>query len=129
MPHFVVEKIQNALNEDGKPLKGSRIHILGVAYKRGIDDVRESPALDIIHLLKGRGATVTFSDPYVPSIRMDGQTMLASDQTSGVREADCAVIITDHTNIDYPAIVNEARLVVDTRNALRGMTSKNIIRL
>jgi UDP-N-acetyl-D-glucosamine dehydrogenase len=129
MPHFVVEKIQNALNERAKPVKGSRIHILGVAYKRGIDDVRESPALDIIHLLQRRGATVTFSDPYVPSIRIDEETMMATDAANAVAEADCAVIITDHLNVDYALIVSQAKLVVDTRNALRGMTSEKIIRL
>ncbi len=129
MPHFVVEKIQNALNERAKAVKGSRIHILGVAYKRGIDDVRESPALDIIHLLQRRGATVTFSDPYVPSIRIEEETMMATDATKAVGEADCAVIITDHPGIDYARIVDQAKLVVDTRNALRGMTSDKIIRL
>ena len=95
MPHFVVEKVQNALNQSGKAVKGSRIHILGVAYKRDIEDVRESPALDIIHLLQRRGATVTFSDPYVPSIRIEGQTMMATDADSAVPESDCAVVITD----------------------------------
>src|SRR5215831_13423477 len=78
MPHFVVEKIQNALNARGKPLKGSHIHILGVAYKRDIDDVRESPALDIIHLLQNRGARVTFTDPYVSSISVNGRKLASS---------------------------------------------------
>jgi len=128
MPHFVVEKVQNALNDRGKALKGSHIHILGVAYKRDIDDVRESPALDIIHLLQRRGATVTFSDPHVPSIRLEDQTLLAVDHSTA-EEADCAVIVTDHHNIDYAAIASKAKLVVDTRNALRQMTSENIIRL
>ena len=72
MPHFVVDKMQNALNDHAKPLKGSHVHVLGVAYKRDIDDVRESPALDIIHLLGKRGASVTYSDPYVPQLRADG---------------------------------------------------------
>ena len=72
MPHFVVEKVQSALNDASKPVKGSRIHILGVAYKRDIDDVRESPALDIIHLLLRRGAAISYSDPYVPEVSIDG---------------------------------------------------------
>jgi len=72
MPHFVVDKIQNALNDHSKALKGSHVHVLGVAYKRDIDDVRESPALDIIHLLGKRGASVTYSDPYVPQLHADG---------------------------------------------------------
>jgi UDP-N-acetyl-D-glucosamine dehydrogenase len=79
MPHFVVDKIQNALNEHSKPLKGSRVHVLGVAYKRDIDDVRESPALDVIHLLCRRGARVTYNDPYVPAIQADGIEMKSVD--------------------------------------------------
>ena len=129
MPHFVVEKIQNALNDRGKAVKGSHIHILGVAYKRDIDDVRESPALDIIHLLQRRGAAVTFSDPYVPSIRIDENLMLAADAATAVPAADCTVVITDHRNVDYASLLNSAQLVVDTRNASRGMKSDKIIRL
>jgi UDP-N-acetyl-D-glucosamine dehydrogenase len=128
MPHFVVEKIQGALNDRGKAVKNSHVHILGVAYKRDIDDVRESPALDIIHLLKRLGAKVTYSDPYVPSIRLEDEHMFASDESSAVA-ADCAVIVTDHSATDYAAIVNAARLIVDTRNALRGFSSDKIIRL
>jgi len=129
MPHFVVEKVQNALNDAGKAVKGSLIHVAGVAYKRDIDDVRESPALDIIHLLQRRGATVTYSDPYVPSIRIEGELLLATDALEGARQADCTVIITDHRAIDYRGLLGEARLIVDTRNALRGVVSEKIIRL
>lgn len=132
MPHFVVEKIQNALNEHLKPLKGSHVHILGVAYKREIDDVRESPALDILHLLGKRGAKVTYSDPFVPRLRADGslpQGMEAIDPEQGTAEADCVVIVTDHRDFDYPQIVASARLIVDTRNALKGYHSEKIVRL
>lgn len=129
MPHFVVEKVQNGLNDCGKPVNGSRIHILGVAYKRDIDDVRESPALDIIHLLQRRGAHVTFSDPHIPSIRLEGGVLWASEPLSSVAAADCTLIVTDHAGFDYAAIVKEANLIVDTRNALRGMQSEKIIRL
>ncbi len=129
MPHFVVEKVQNALNDRGKAVKGSRIHILGVAYKRDIDDVRESPALDIIHLLQRRGATVTFSDPHVPTIRMDGQIMTACEPLESCAKADATVIITDHKSIDYAPIVAKAALIIDTRNALRGFDAANVIRL
>jgi UDP-N-acetyl-D-glucosamine dehydrogenase len=129
MPHFVVEKVQNALNDAGKAVKGSLIHVAGVAYKRDIDDVRESPALDIIHLLQRRGATVTYSDPYVPSIRIEGELLLATDALEGARQADCTVIITDHRAIDYRELLGEARLIVDTRNALRGVASEKVIRL
>jgi UDP-N-acetyl-D-glucosamine dehydrogenase len=132
MPHFVVDKIQNALNDHCKPLKGSRVHILGVAYKRNIDDVRESPALDIIHLLGRRGAIVTYSDPFVPILRADGflsQSMEAIDPESAAAGADCVVIVTDHKAFNYPRILECARLIVDTRNALKGETSEKIVRL
>ncbi len=129
MPHFVVDKIQNALNEHSKPLKGSHVHILGVAYKRDIDDVRESPALDIIHLLGRRGAKVTYSDPYVPKVQADGIAMQATDAAKAAAEADCLVIVTDHKAFDYKGIVEKARLIVDTRNALKGNPSPKIVRL
>jgi UDP-N-acetyl-D-glucosamine dehydrogenase len=129
MPHFVVDKIQNALNEHSKPLKGSRVHILGVAYKRDIDDVRESPALDIIHLLGRRGARVSYSDPYVAQIHADGIEMKSVDAAGVVEDADCVVIVTDHRSFDYPGVVAAAKLIVDTRNALKGFRSDNIVRL
>jgi UDP-N-acetyl-D-glucosamine dehydrogenase len=132
MPHFVVAKIQNALNEHSKPLKGSSVHVLGVAYKRDIDDVRESPALDIIHLLGKRGATLTYSDPFVPKLHADGvlpYDMEAIDSLQGSEDADCVVIVTDHKKFDYAGILSRAQLVVDTRNALKGYTSEKIVRL
>jgi UDP-N-acetyl-D-glucosamine dehydrogenase len=129
MPHFVVDKVQNALNDHCKALKGSKIHILGVAYKRDIEDVRESPALDIMHLLKLRGADVTFSDPYVPSVRIENDISFSTDLFSSVQSADCVVIITDHSSVDYASVVNEARLIVDTRNALKSIVSPKIVRL
>jgi UDP-N-acetyl-D-glucosamine dehydrogenase len=129
MPHFVVDKVQNALNDHSKPLKGSKVHVLGVAYKRDIDDVRESPALDVIHLLGRRGARVTYSDPYVSHIQADGIEMKSIDPTSIVEEADCVVIITDHRAFDYKNVVEKARLIVDTRNALKGFSASTIVRL
>src|SRR5579871_178908 len=99
MPHFVVDKIQNALNDHSKPLKGSRVHVLGVAYKREIDDVRESPALDIILLLQRRGAVVSFTDPYVHSLQSQNTVLESQDLLEGVRSADCVVIVTDHSNV------------------------------
>ncbi len=128
MPHFVVEKVQNALNDAGKAVKGSKIHIYGVSYKRDIDDVRESPALDIIHLLSKRGAKVSYSDPYVPEIRLEDNTLLAQDG-GALDEADCVVIVTDHAAFDYKDLVKKARLIVDTRNALKGVQSEKIVRL
>ena len=129
MPHFVVDKVQNALNDHAKPLKGSRVHVMGVAYKRDIDDVRESPALDILHLLGRRGAKLSYSDPYVDCINADGIQMKSSEPVSAVQEADCVVIVTDHKKFDYAGLVKSARLIVDTRNALKKFQSDNIVRL
>jgi UDP-N-acetyl-D-glucosamine dehydrogenase len=129
MPHFVVDKIQNALNDHSKPLKGSHIHILGVAYKRDIDDVRESPALDIILLLERRGARVTYSDPFVPSIHLDARELRAEDVLRMSAEADCVVVVTDHAAFDYRAIAETSVLIVDTRNALKNYPSKKVVRL
>ena len=129
MPHFAVQKVQNALNDVSKPLKGSHVHIVGVAYKRNIDDVRESPALDVMHLLQKRGATVTYSDPYVPSIRLENRIAKAEDLMLNAKKADCCVIITDHKDFDYDALLDAANLIVDTRNALKGRKSTKIVRL
>jgi UDP-N-acetyl-D-glucosamine dehydrogenase len=129
MPHFVVEKIVNALNDHSKALRGSHVHIVGVAYKRDIDDVRESPALDILHLLTKRGARVTYSDPYVQSIRVKDEVLLAEPLEPMAASADCVVIVTNHTSYNYPVLVACSRLIVDTRNALKGVESKNIVRL
>ena len=128
MPHFVVDKVQNALNDHSKPLKGSHIHILGVAYKKDIEDVRESPALDIIHLLNRRGARVTYTDPHVPTLQHEG----VASHSEGLEltgTADCVLILTNHSAFSYDSIVKKARLIVDTRNALRGYTAENIARL
>jgi len=128
MPHFVANKVQNALNDVGKAVKGSKIHIYGVAYKRDIEDVRESPALDVIHLLQKRGGTISFSDPHVPELRQENGELLAADP-GAMDSADCVVIVTDHASFDYQALVARAKLIVDTRNALKGFTSDNIVRL
>ena len=128
MPHFVTDKVQNALNDAGKPVKGSRIHVMGVAYKRNIDDMRESPALDVLLLLERRGGIVSYSDPYVPRLRLDGLQLEAQPE-SAAADADCVVIITDHTGFDYRALMERAPLIVDTRNALKGYTSPKIVRL
>jgi len=128
MPHFVVDKIQNALNDHGKPVKGSHIHVLGVAYKKNIEDVRESPALDIMLLLKRRGARLTFSDPYVAQLDLEGQ-QLKSQDAALVASADCTVVVTDHSSFDYRKIADAAKLIVDTRNAFKGISSPKIVRL
>jgi len=129
MPQFVVAKIQAALNNHSKPVKGSRLHVLGVAYKRNIDDMRESPALDVILLLKKLGAEVTYSDPYVPKLKLDSIDLSSLDPIASAKNADCCVIITDHSNFDYREILNSANLIVDTRNAFRGAESEKIVRL
>ena len=118
MPSYVVEKVVSALNDQRKAVNGSRILVLGVAYKRDIDDVRESPALDVIRLLEELGAEVAFHDPYVPSFREDGVlhegVALSDEELSG---SDAVVIVTDHTSVDYQRVVNLAPLLIDTRNA------------
>ncbi len=129
MPEFVVEKIQNALNDASKPVRGSRVHVLGTAYKRDIDDVRESPALDIILLLQRRGALVTYSDPYVRRIQINGTNLEAQEMSPAIKAADCVVIVTDHSGVDYAAVVDGSKLIVDTRNALKGYRSEKIVRL
>jgi UDP-N-acetyl-D-glucosamine dehydrogenase len=129
MPEHVVGRIQDALNNAAKPVRGSRIHVLGVAYKRDIDDVRESPALDIIHLLRRMGAVISYSDPYVPKIALDGAELHSADLLNAVKEADCVVVLTDHSGVDYAAVVRHARLIFDTRNALKNISSDKIIKL
>ncbi len=128
MPQFVADKVQDALNDAGKPVKGSRIHVMGVAYKRDIDDVRESPALDVMHLLKKRGAVLTYSDPHVPVLRVEGLDLTAAPEGTA-SAADCVVIITNHSAFDYDALVQRAALIVDSRNALKGYASEKIVRL
>jgi UDP-N-acetyl-D-glucosamine dehydrogenase len=128
MPHFVVDKVQNALNDAGKPLMRSRIHVMGVAYKRDIDDLRESPALDVMLLLKRRGAVLSYSDPYVPKLRLD-TTDFAAQPEDAAAGADSVVIITDHAAFDYRALVDRARLIVDTRNELKAYDSDKIVTL
>src|SRR5579863_5420448 len=128
MPHFVIDKVQNAFIESGKPLRGAHIYVLCVAYKRDIDDVRESPALDIIMLLERKGARLTYSDPHVPQLDLDGE-ILESDSVDLVASADCTVIVTDHAAFDYREVAERAKLIVDTRNALKGIVSEKIVRL
>jgi UDP-N-acetyl-D-glucosamine dehydrogenase len=128
MPRFVVDKVCDALNNVSKPVRGSRIHIFGVAYKRNIDDVRESPALDVMALLKRKGAILSYSDPHVPVLHLDGFDLMAQAEEAALA-ADCVVIITDHAAFDYRALADGARLIVDTRNALKGIQSDKIMRL
>ena len=118
MPDYVVEKVAKALNDVRKPVSGSRILVLGVAYKKNIEDVRESPALDVIRLLAARGAEVSFHDSYVHVIREEGTEHEGVSLTpDALSSADAVVIVTDHDNVDYDLVLEHAQLVVDTRNA------------
>jgi UDP-N-acetyl-D-glucosamine dehydrogenase len=119
MPLYVVNKVMDALNEERKTVNGATILVLGVAYKRDIDDMRESPALDIIALLEERGAKVEYHDPFVPDLHEEGLDNVSCDLTADLLGAvDCVVIVTDHTTIDYEFVAENAPLIVDTRNAL-----------
>ena len=119
MPIYVVAKIQDALNEQRKPLNGSRVLVLGAAYKPDIADLRESPALDVIGLLENKGAQVSYHDPYITRLQHDDwEKTSVPDLTETLRDVDCVVIITNHSDYDYAAILREAELIVDTRNAI-----------
>lgn len=117
MPRYWVQKVQDALNDVGKAVKGSRVLILGVSYKKDVADLRESPALDIIHLLEVKGARVTYHDPHVPAFEHEGMAMVSvTNLAQAVLDADCVVIVTDHTVYDWNSITTQASLVVDTRH-------------
>jgi UDP-N-acetyl-D-glucosamine dehydrogenase len=119
MPYYWADQVQSALNEHGKAVKNSRILVLGVAYKKGVSDTRESPALDIIHLLSEKGGLMSYHDPYVPTIEyLDVALKSVADLDAALREADCTVIVTDHTLYDWEAIRRQARLIIDTRHVL-----------
>jgi UDP-N-acetyl-D-glucosamine dehydrogenase len=129
MPYNVITSTISALNKQKKPINGSKVLVLGVAYKRDIDDLRESPALTIIELLQKEGATVSYNDPYFPFVgrgrKYDLQMKCAPLDNLG--QYDCVLIVTDHSDYDYKKIVNEAKLVVDSRNATRGIKSDKIV--
>jgi UDP-N-acetyl-D-glucosamine dehydrogenase len=130
MPRCVVTRAMELLNEHGKAMRGSRIHILGVTYKKDISDSRESPALEVIKILMALGANVTYSDPFVPSLSIEGHNFEAIQPSRDVLgSCDMAIIITDHTAFDYGEIVKNAPLVFDTRNASSGIKAKSLVRL
>jgi UDP-N-acetyl-D-glucosamine dehydrogenase len=130
MPYYVLSSVSAALNQQKKSVNGSRVLVLGVAYKKDIDDLRESPALTIIELLQKEGAQVSYHDPYFPFIgkgrKYDLQMKRADLEQLG--QYDCILIVTDHSDYDYRRIVNEAQLVVDTRNATKGIESPKVVR-
>lgn len=130
MPYHVISEVMNALNRRKKALNGSRVLVLGVAYKKDIDDLRESPSLTIIELLQKEGAQVSYNDPYFPMIGRGRHYDLQMKRTEldNLGQYDCVLIVTDHSDYDYRHIVNESQLIVDTRNATRGIQSDKIVR-
>lgn len=132
MPRYVVTRVQDALNEHGKALKGSEILILGVAYKPDISDLRESPALDVIGLLIGKGARVRYFDPFVESFSHDGiELRSVEDPLAAAAQADCVVVVTNHASFDYPGLAGVSQLIFDSRDAFRaaGIRDAKIVRL
>ncbi len=133
MPLYVIDQVVDALNDDSKSVRGSKIAVIGVAYKRDVDDVRESPALDIIQLLEEKGAQVSYHDPFVASIRLEHNRTMQTVELSQqwLNEADCVVIVTDHSALDWTWIVSNSKLIVDTRNVTAAMRSNGhrIVRL
>ena len=130
MPYFIMAQISAALNDHSKSIKGSKIMVLGLAYKRDIDDLRESPSLTIIELLRGKGALVSYNDPFFPTVGHGRHYALNMTCTSldNLDQYDAVIIVTDHSTYDYKAIVEQSQLVVDTRNATKGINSPKIIR-
>jgi UDP-N-acetyl-D-glucosamine dehydrogenase len=126
MPEYVCDRIARVLNDREKSVKGSRVLVAGVTYKRDIEDVRESPALDILRLLEARGARVSYSDPHVPELEWNGGHLRSEDLLSAARQADLVVIVTDHTTFPYAELLEASRAIVDTRNATRGLRSPKI---
>jgi len=130
MPEHVVNLVAEGLNRRGRPVRGSRVLVLGVSYKADIDDTRESPSLDIMETLRERGARIEYSDPFVPVLEFGGRRLRSVPLTaSRLRSFDCVIIATAHKTFPYASVLKHAKLVVDTRNALQGRKSPRIIRL
>jgi len=130
MPYFVIDQLADGLNKHRKSINGSKILVLGLAYKRDIDDLRESPSLTIIELLREKGAVVSYNDPFFPTVGRGRHYALNMTNTplDNLGQFDAVVIVTDHSSYDYKAIVDQSQLVVDTRNATKGMNSPKIVR-
>lgn len=122
MPHYVVDRLADSLNGKGRAIHGSKILLVGVAYKKDVTDMRESPALEIIEFLKEKGARISYHDPYVPLLKTeDGKLRSVKLSGASLRMQDAVVIVTNHTNLDYRFILSNSRLILDTRNALKGL--------
>ena len=130
MPEFTVSRVASALNQRKKSIKGSRLLALGIAYKRDVSDTRESPALQVARTLMEKGATVTYSDPYVPMVAIGEETLVSVPLTAQlIQSMDCVVILTDHPAVDYSMIATHSAVVVDCRNALKNFSGVNVIPL
>jgi UDP-N-acetyl-D-glucosamine dehydrogenase len=131
MPHYVVEKVADGLNAHKKALNSSHVLLLGVAYKKDVKDLRESPALEIIEILKKKKAAISYYDPHFPYLKMDGIDLkCVAFNKESFKNADCVIIVTDHSDVDYDFVVEHSKLVVDTRNILKGMKDREkIVRL
>jgi UDP-N-acetyl-D-glucosamine dehydrogenase len=127
MPYFCVERIERALNDAGKPVNGSRIAILGVSYKGGVGDIRESPALRIMQVLAKRGGVLTYHDPYVPALTELGLESASLDEA--ISDADAVVLVTAHPGIDHAQLASESPLFIDLRGVTRGIRTDNVVRL
>ncbi len=129
MPEYVVTKLADALNEKSKSIKNSRVLVLGVAYKKDVADLRESPALDVITLLLKKQAKLSYYDSYIPTVKAAGKILKSEKNLSNLSKYDAVIILTDHTNIDYSDVVKKAKLVFDTRNATKSLKSSKIVRI
>jgi UDP-N-acetyl-D-glucosamine dehydrogenase len=130
MPEYVCSRVAEALNEQEKSVKGSRVLLLGISYKKDVEDIRESPALDILQILEARGARIEYHDPHVPHFELDGRRYSGrGDLLRAVGESDVVVIVTDHGAVPYQAVVDGAKVVVDTRNATKGLHSPKILKI
>jgi UDP-N-acetyl-D-glucosamine dehydrogenase len=127
MPGFMVQRIADALNERRKPLKGSKILGLGVTYKRDTNDIRESPALQVLEGLREKGASIYFCDPYVPAIVIQGQTIKGAELTPNLLQLmDCVAVLTDHSAFDYSMVAKFSSMILDTRNAFKDFPRSNL---
>jgi UDP-N-acetyl-D-glucosamine dehydrogenase len=130
MPEYVVEKVSAVLNERRKALKGARVLLLGLAYKKDVNDLRDSPAFDVARLLEERGAAAVYHDPYVPSAVLNGRLRSSAALTAAaLRRCDCVVVLTNHSRVDYGLILRAAPVIVDTRNQYAGVRSPKVVNL
>jgi UDP-N-acetyl-D-glucosamine dehydrogenase len=132
MPHYVVERVAAALNNQRKSLNGSRVLLLGLAYKRDVGDLRDSPAFDVARILEERGAIIEYHDPFVPSAELNGRRVRSTPLTpAALRPSDCAVLLTNHSNVDYAMILRHAPVIVDTRNqyGTLGRRNRRVVKL